>query len=66
MEIILHLFLPLNTETSSQFNSLTTSPLQKELPDELPSMSGRDGEEKVTACAGNRHWPSRFYPVTQT
>jgi hypothetical protein len=66
VEIIPHLFLPLKTETSSQFNSLKASPLQKELTDELPRMSGGDGEKKVTACAGKRPWPSSSYPVTQT
>jgi len=47
-------------------NSLTASPVQKELPDELPRMSGGDGIEKVAARARNQPWTSRSYPVTQT
>jgi len=65
VEIKFHLLLPLKTEASSQFNNLTASPLQNELADELPRMSGGDGEERVTACAGNRPWHSKSYPVTE-
>jgi len=52
VEIKLHLLLPVKTEASSQFNRLTSSSLQKELPEEPPTIPEEMAERKLLLVPG--------------